>query len=952
MTTTALYFAYWGKARLREGDAPPWHLLPYHCLDVAAVGVSLLKQSPALRAFLRGAMQIKSDDALYGWLAFCIAIHDLGKFSESFQGQRPDIVARLRGRDADPGKPYTVRHDTLGWLIWEQHLEDLAVDQRWFGEQTESMLDGIRWWFRASMGHHGCPPAANAGNWRHHFRPGNDALAIESFITQLRILFPPESIAAAHVALGTEAFEATSRVLSWWVAGITVLADWIGSNTEFFPYRVDEVPLSDYWRDALAQANRALSASGVLPVPCRTRSFAELFPDIASASPLQAWSMDTPTASAPQIHLLEDLTGAGKTEAAVVLAHRMIAAGCADGFFIALPTMATANAMYGRIAEVYRKLFDGHASLVLAHGQRNLVEAFAASVLPAGESEDDASQRDDTATARCNAWLSDHNKRALLAPAGVGTIDQILLGTLYSKHQSLRLLGLFRKVLIVDEVHACDAYMQRVLETVLTFHAMAGSSVILLSATLPEHMKQSLFDAFARGRGAEALPSTASADFPLVTSWHEGQPRATLAPIIARAAVCRDLAIRYVCDEHQVLNTIRAALAQGKCVCWMRNTVADVLAAHERFADKLDDEHLIVFHARFALQDRLATEQRILEHFGKSSTPEQRAGRLVIASQVAEQSLDADWDLVISDLAPIDRLIQRAGRLRRHPRDTDGRRLADPYAQDLRGQPCLWVFGPAWTEGPAPNWFKQAFPKAAGVYPHHGQLWLTARALQQGSITMPQDARALIEGVFRDDASLPPGLRANADRADGAYFGDLSVAQQNIIKVADGYVRGGIDWWSEAKSPTRLGEASMTVLLARWQDGRLRPWAEHDNPRHAWAYSAVKVAERLIAERAPESDPAREQAIRAAEESLPDKGKWSVVMALSDTDVGWVGTARMPPVAGKPGDLRSWRYDRRRGLVMVEATEGSLLTNRPRASEERADSDASKESEHGSSPLR
>lgn len=921
MTTATHHFTYWGKARPQAGEAPPWHLLPYHCLDVAAVGVVLFQQSPQLRAFIRQAMHIESDDALHSWLAFCIAIHDLGKFSEAFQGQRPDLVARLQGREADPGKPYTVRHDTLGWLIWDQHLEELVIDQHWFGEHTEAMLDGIRWWLRASLGHHGTPPAANAGNWRHHFRASDDAAAVESFIAELRVLFPPGSIATAYAALGTEAFEATSKVLSWWMAGITVLADWIGSNTEYFPYRADEVPLADYWRDALAQAGHALNAAGVLPVPCCKRSFSELFPDIASASPLQAWAMDTPTASAPQIHLLEDVTGAGKTEAAVMLAHRMIAAGCADGFFIALPTMATANAMYGRITEVYRMLFDGHPSLVLAHGQRDLVEAFAATVLPTGQEEADASQLDDTATARCNAWLADHNKRALLAPAGVGTIDQVLLGTLYSKHQSLRLLGLFRKVLIVDEVHACDAYMQRVLETVLTFHAMAGGSVILLSATLPEHMKQSLFDAFAHGRDADALPSTASADFPLATSWHEGQPQATLAPIVARDAVCRELAIRYVCDEHEVLDAIRAALVQGKCVCWMRNTVADVLAAHDHFADELDDEHLIVFHARFALQDRLATEQRILAQFGKASTPEQRAGRLVIASQVAEQSLDADWDLVISDLAPIDRLIQRAGRLQRHPRDTDGRRLADPHAQDQRGQPCLWVFGPAWSEDPAPNWFKQAFPKAAGVYPHHGQLWLTARALQYGSITMPQDARALIEGVFGDGVPMPPGLRTNSNQADGAYYGDLSVAQQNTIKIAAGYVRGGIDWWSEAKSPTRLGEASMTVLLARWEDGRLRPWAEHDNPRHAWAYSAVKVAERLISQRTPENDPAREHAIREAEESLPDKGNWSVVMALSHTDAGWNGTALTALQERKPQKLLHWRYDPQRGLEQMETTE-------------------------------
>lgn len=905
---------YWGKAK-PDSTGPSFHRLAYHSLDVAAVGITFLERAPSISAFFMNALQIQSKPALLSWFGFFLALHDLGKFSEAFQSQRPDLFKDLQKRLPDPGKPYGVRHDTLGWMIWEQYLTDLSIENQWFGEDSEALMYGVAWWVRACTGHHGQPPiGAGAGHWRQHFSTANDAPAIKAYIDELFALFPSETLHSLPNRLGAEIFEVVSQKLSWWIAGVAVMCDWIGSNTDFFPYCTEKMPLPEYWARAHALADRALNAAGVLPIAHADQSFHALFPDIPSPSPLQAWAINTTLSSTPQIHLLEDVTGAGKTEAAITLSHRMISAGCADGFFIALPTMATANAMYGRIAEMYRRLFNGDPSLVLAHGQRSLVEAFTDSILTPPHEEDDKAQLDDTASARCSAWLADHNKRALLAPAGVGTIDQILLSVLYSKHQSLRLLGMLRKVLIIDEVHACDDYMQRVLEAVLEFHARAGGSVVLLSATLPERMKHALFDAFARGCDHPPPATAASSDFPLVTSWHAGLQQPHMEAILAREAVCRTVDVRYVSDEDTVVTAIRSALAAGRCVCWMRNTVADALSAYVQFEHDLDAEHLILFHARFALRDRLDTELRILKHFGKSSTPEERTGRLVIATQVAEQSLDADWDFVVTDLAPIDRLIQRAGRLQRHPRDLSGRRMAAPAAPDQRGRPCLWVFGPEWTETPPANWFKAFLPKAAGVYPNHAQLWLTAKALQAGSFTMPGDARSLIEGVFGECVDLPEGLQANAGKAEGDAYASISIAMQNTLKPAAGYVRDGIDWWSEASTPSRLGEATMTVVLARWNGNRLRPWVNHESLRHAWAYSTVKVAERLIAERVPESDPVHEQAVLDAMESLPGKGKWSVLMVMNPTGTAWQGQALTRHSDKKPGVARTWIYDDLRGL--------------------------------------
>lgn len=914
------YFRYWGKADPARSGEPKWHPLAYHCLDVAAVGTEYLRRVPAIAALIRHAFRAPEDSVVEQWCAFWLGIHDLGKFSESFQSQRPDLFFELRGREPDPAKSYRVRHDTLGMLFWKDVLSVEVSDGQWFGKNSENLMDGLDYWARAVTGHHGEPPREEGDHWTQHFAEC-DRLAITEFVDELRALLIDDGAAAFPRALDPDEFYQASCQFSWWIAGMAVLADWLGSNTDFFDYRRPEwpqLPLPSYWAYARSRAVQALDAAGVLSSRTeREWSLAELFPSIVRPSPLQDWAARVALCNEPQIHLLEDVTGAGKTEAAVMLAHRLVALGCVDGFFIGLPTMATANAMYDRIAQVYRRLFGTNASLALAHGHRELVERFAKSILPPGRQEHDRQQVDDTATARCTAWLADHNKRALLAPAGVGTVDQVLLAVLHSRHQSLRLLGLHRKVLIVDEVHACDSYMQGVLETLLEFHASVGGSAILLSATLPQRMKQCLIDAFARGcrSGASRAESPA---YPLVTSWSPARGALVEEDLPAREDLGRKLAVQYVSDKSRVLDAIEAELKRGRCVCWMRNTVADAIAAYRDFQGKLPADRLTLFHARFALRDRLDIEERILACFGKPSIPEHRAGHLVIATQVAEQSLDADWDFVVSDLAPIDRLIQRAGRLRRHPRDPEGRPLKGPGARDQRGKPYLWVLGPAWTEDPKPEWFKEMFRKAAAVYPHHGQLWLTAKLLQRGYMAMPSDARELIEYVFGGETEIPDGLRANASAAEGREYADTSVARQNTVKRAEGYVRGGIDWWGEGKTPSRLGEASVTVVLGRWEGDRLLPWAAG---LHGWAYSSVRVAERLIAESVTPSDAVRAAVLEEVRSSLPGKGQWSVLLPLEMTESGWAGEAWNQPSRDGSSRRSKWLYDTKVGLRQQEQSD-------------------------------
>ncbi len=912
---------YWGKAKAGSpNEKPSWHSLPRHSLDVAAVGAKVLERMPFMRAWLSTKMGLP-DRLLPQWISFWLALHDLGKFAEAFQRQREDLFMMLRGRTPSPTRPYTLRHDSLGMLFWTQVVEPLVIDEMWFGANSEDLADGLAYWARASTGHHGQPPQAG-GSWQHHFDPANDRDAALAFVRSMRAMFIDSELSACIAGRPPSDFLASSKELSWWVAGVAVLSDWLGSNTSYFNYDDEPASLSDYWVVALRRAATAVDSSGIL-APGRKieMPFAELFPTIARPSPLQKWAASEPLHDGPQIHFLEDVTGAGKTEAALMLAHRMIAAEQADGFFIALPTMATANAMYIRIAASYQQLFEDTASLALAHGQRSLVEDFAASVveklaeavLPPDADEHDPNQADNTASARCAAWLADHNKRALLAPAGVGTIDQAMLAVLHSKHQSLRLLGLMRKVLVVDEVHACDDYMEGVLSVLLEFHARAGGSAILLSATLPQRMKERLLAAFARGLQKTPPDSTATA-YPLATSWPASEaPGVRQTALPARPEVSRRVLVQSCERIEDVISVISDALDLGQCVCWIRNTVDDARDAFERMRAVVPAERLMLFHARFALSDRLTLEREVLARFGPNSSGACRAGRLLIATQVIEQSLDVDFDVLITDLAPIDRVVQRAGRLRRHPRAADGSPMPMGMT-DRRGEPVMWLFQPPWQEEPDASWYKAAFPKAAYVYVHHGQLWLTARALRKGHFIMPDDARELIEGVFGDGVDGPPGLVASAMAAEGRGYAALTAAQMNTLKLPTGYERSGMDWWSEAQTPSRLGEATCNVALARWEGGRLRPWVEHPRPEHAWAYSSLRVAQRLIAQEAPAQDPALQAAMNAMREELPAQGRWVVLLPLALCEDGWAGEALNAAREGQVPRRLRWSYDAQSGL--------------------------------------
>jgi CRISPR-associated endonuclease/helicase Cas3 len=904
-------FNYWGKADPACPHEQKWHPLAYHSLDVAAVGVAFLEQSSLLKSCCR-LLNCPEKDFL-SWSGFLLALHDLGKFSEAFQAQRPDLILELQKREPNPIKIYSERHDSLGFWLWDEYLVNEVLLKIGI-DDSRTTQRSLKCWLLAVTGHHGMPPR-QSGNADSFFLREDKQTAAEFVQAIAELLLTKE----ARCLPANQNFKITGKMLSWWFAGATVLADWLGSNTQYFPYKNSSMNLEEYWEYTKGQAAIALAHSGVLPSAIvKGCSFKDLFQTIQEASPLQQWAVSVDIPQVPQIYLLEDVTGSGKTEAAIMLAYRLMEQGLAEGFFIGLPTMATANAMYRRVAEVYRKLFVGNASLVLAHGHKKLVEDFAASILRGGSPEQDAVQLDETASTRCSAWLADHSKRALLASAGIGTIDQALLAVLHSKHQSLRLLGLFNKVLIVDEVHACDKYMQGVLEVLLEFHARTGGPAILLSATLPGRTKQALLNAYARGRNQVSAPALTSDAYPLATCWNDEQPVPVEDALASRHCVSRTVQVHYEADLEKVFAHIDVAMQKGQCVGWIRNTVADAMAAYERVSKTIPREKITLFHARFCLRDRLEKEAQVLSSFGGDSNQQDRQGRLMIATQVAEQSLDLDFDVLITDLAPVDRILQRAGRLQRHVRDTQGNRLLATDAKDQRSVPCLWVYAPAWAEQPKADWYSAVFKKAQYVYVHHGQLWLTAKVLQNSSFTMPADARKMIETVFSEKEILPESLSRNAMKAEGQEMSEASLAQLNTLKIDGGYNRGEIDdWWSDAKTPSRLGEETMEIMLAKWIDGYLERWAEG-----VWTYSMVKVSARWLARIDAPSDPLQKAAYVHLQQTLPSQGKWCVLLPLSQRSDGmWKGEAWTAgnEKAGKKPELLTWIYDTEFGLRVKES---------------------------------
>ncbi len=640
------------------------------------------------------------------------------------------------------------------------------------------------------------------------------------------------------------------------LAGLTSFADWIGSNEAYFPFGTPEA-CADLpgWFETRRQHNAeiALDKTGWLPrlpLAATPRAFDAVFG--FAPRPLQQAVVDAlGSINQPAILLAEAPMGEGKTEAALYahlelqrrLSHR--------GLYVALPTKATGNAMFARVLKFLRSQnCDRPLDLQLLHGGALLNDTY--QQLKPGGIFDTTSGGE----VRAGEWFT-HKKRALLSEYGVGTIDQALLTILPVRHQFVRLWGLANRVVVFDEIHAYDAYTSTLLLHLLRWLLALGSSVVLLSATLPPQIRRQL----AALTGAQ--PPAQEAAYPRLSVYQNGQ---AVRPIAFDADPKRRLNITIV-PVHADLSAIKTALdhrlAAGGYALALVNTVQ---RAQQLYLDYGDGEALIadgepvgkrladgtevyLFHARFPAEARQRREDAVLKVFGPPAKDDAgaRSGRkLLIATQVAEQSLDLDFDLIATDLAPIDLLLQRAGRLWRHAR---GARPAS--------EPMLIVAGLA--EDPPPAFGKPLWWSAV----YREDVLLRTRSLLRDKLTLhlPDEIDTLVAKVYEEEVDVAESLQTRLERAMQKALGDnyahVGVANQAIIGLPDDG-----SWQTSAsftlydddepgvhislKAKTRLGDDS-AVVIPLFEGDAFDPAAAPDFAQaKAWFQRAMSVSRKGI----------------------------------------------------------------------------------------------------------
>lgn len=732
---------FWAKT---TADGSPGISVFYHTINVGFVAARLAEQSPRLLE------QFCLRPEVVGLLS---ALHDIGKISLGFQMKCPAWL----------DKNGLGEHSIIsGWSSFEANHSRVSqfTVQRWLAryllprEAANSLAAAV-------AAHHGriiCSPTDRGMKpdparglidddpWERKRQEVADAL-LEIFLSDseslncLRMdMFAPEV---------------------WWLAGLTSVADWIGSDETFFPAdRGLESHVS------CERAAEALEEIGFVPPQVRpAMDFEELFG--FAPYDLQMQALDV--IRSPGIYVIEAPMGMGKTEAALACAYQIIVTGMANGIYFALPTQATSNRIYRRFKKFIEKISPQATATRLIHANSwlspNISPPKSAATLP--DSEDARLGRD---------WFASA-KRALLAPFGVGTVDQALLAVVAAKHFFVRRFALADKVIILDEIHSYDIYTGTLIRRLCKVLEELGCTVILLSATLTPERRNDLLNDSAAVPLSESLEA-----YPLISG---RTADGFFTPRPANSPEPKTVHLKFG-EEETLQHQAWAAAGKGACVLWICDTVDSAQRIYQEFKSWADHEKqnpaLGLLHARFPLYRRESLEGQWMDALGNESDAKGKRpkGCILVSTQVVEQSVDLDADLMISELAPTDMLLQRMGRLWRHPR-----------SHRPVKQPEFWIVAESHSldelKQCSPDRIKKILGAKAFVYDPYVLLRSLEIWALRSQIDLPDEIRTVLNATYQDRGEDEPKewepLRNELD-GDRITLRSVALMASNIWQAA------------------------------------------------------------------------------------------------------------------------------------------------------------------------
>lgn len=668
-----------------------------HCLHVGAVA-----------GLIQNLLPPPCQQLLPSSAALLAALHDIGKITPGFQKKSPhwphfpDLL--LNGLESNHAK--VSQHD----------LNQRLLDKKY------------QRWTAALGGHHG--RYCSGSNTKVSCIEGAAADWAVTLRTQLFQQLT-EIFGLLHQGKGKPLPERIH-----YFTGFIIFCDWLGSNTDFFPSGRSAASTLPAAQTLAQSALKTLHHTEIELTPPTSLKNLIGFPP----HPLQKILYQA--CDAPGLYLVEATMGTGKTEAALAAATRRWHSGEERGLYFALPTQLTSNRIHERLTTFLETALTSTHPQSLVHSSAWLSDQQTLLIRSGETARSDAQE--------ATRWFSS-SRRALLAPFGVGTIDQALLSILPVKHAALRSFALGGKVIILDEVHSYDDYTFTLLCRFVTTARALGSTIIILSATLTADARHRLITT----AGGKADPSLSSpAPYPLITAVQPDQT--TTYPVPPIPQEFKDITLHPTSPENALPLALEKANA-GACVLIIKNTVKEAQETYDTLKSEAKEGLTIgLLHSRFPRSRREELEREWVQRLSKHSSKERRQKSILVSTQIVEQSVDLDTDILLTDLAPVDLILQSLGRLHRHQNT--------PRAPIIT-EPQCYLLLPNLTESKDPKILRQQLGPSAHVYPPHSLLRAHHLLRNRPKISLPDDIRPLLEAevTFTTQAALTLQEDLNAD---------------------------------------------------------------------------------------------------------------------------------------------------------------------------------------------